>query len=362
MLYDIAEEMHTNGVDCILICGRELNRKGIFTSIIVFNEYERSSALSRLSSWLKFTRNTHLWLKVNADSYSSIFMVSNPPFNLYIPLFNKKIRNKNTSYLIYDLYPDIFRKMMPFISLIPSFIMKILNKRSFQYINNIYTPSEGLKSAVRKYTDKKITTVYNWTNLDLIRPIPKYENRFLRMHQLQDKFIVLYSGNLGKTHDTDTLLKCTELTKDNNSIAYVFIGHGDGMNKVLNKIQEGSKNIYYFPWQEDEMFLHSIACGDLAWVGYRKGFEEYSIPSKLPFFLASGTPVISIGEKESELTKLITNNKAGYHIANGASQELAALLQELQNNPDDKMKLHCIETASKLFSRENAKILNANVS
>ena len=82
----------------------------------------------------------------------------------------------------------------------------------------------------------------------------------------------------------------------------------------------------------------------------------------MPFFLASGTPVISIGEKESELTKLITNNKAGYHIANGASQELAALLQELQNNPDDKMKLHCIETASKLFSRENAKILNANVS
>lgn len=362
MLYDIAEEMHTTGVDCILICGRALNRKGVFSKVIVMNEYNRSSAFSRLLSWIKFTRNTHQWLKTNANSYSSIFMVSNPPFNLYIPLFNKKTQDKKISYLIYDLYPDIFRKMMPFISFIPSFLMKVMNKKSFPYINNIYTPSEGLKSAVQKYTDKNITTIYNWTNLDLIRPIPKSENRFVLQHQLQDKFIVLYSGNLGKTHDTDTLLNCAELTKDHHSIAYVFIGHGEGMNKVQNKIRQGSKNIYYFPWQDDEMFLHSISCGDLAWVGYLKGYEEYSIPSKLPFFLASGTPVVSIGEIESELTQLITVNNVGYHIANGASENLAMLLQQLQENPDDKMKAQCIAVASKLFSRNNAKMFNAHVS
>lgn len=64
-----------------------------------------------------------------------------------------------------------------------------------------------MRSAVAQYVDvEKIKVIYNWVHTEHIKPIEKIDNIFLKEHHLEDKFIVLYSGNMGMTHDIDILV------------------------------------------------------------------------------------------------------------------------------------------------------------
>lgn len=356
LLCDIAQEYKNIGYNCTLICGNRITGDEVFDKVITFTSYDRSSALSRLQTWWKFYKEAKLWLKENTSSFDELFLVSNPPLLFYLPHFHSPLQSKKLHALVYDLYPDILHKMFSSaLTWLPGIILAGLNKKSLKLFANIYTPSETLSKTVRAYTTNKVTTVYNWSDFSKIAIVPSGANRFLKENNLLDKFIVLYSGNLGRTHDVKTMLACSRLTVNKPEIAYVFIGAGEGMEEIKKMIADGSKNIYCFNWQDETMFSYSISCGDLAWVGYKKGFEDFSIPSKLPYYLASGTPVIMIGETGSELAMLLTNNKIGYAVTNDDASTLASIITNAVKNKDVAMKERCRNFAATYFSKANAK-------
>lgn len=45
-------------------------------------------------------------------------------------------------------------------------------------------------------------------------------------HQLTEKFVVMYSGNLGITHDIESIVLTAEILKENTAIQFVIIGDG----------------------------------------------------------------------------------------------------------------------------------------
>jgi glycosyltransferase involved in cell wall biosynthesis len=174
------------------------------------------------------------------------------------------------------------------------------------------------------------------------------------LNKIVSKFIVLYSGNLGITHDVDTIVNAASLIKD-PEIEFIFIGEGTGMNSVDNAILNASSNIKRFGWQTESMFSHSIAAGNVAIVSYKNGMEGYSIPSKLPFYFATGTPVIMIGNPQSELGSIILENKLGWVVPNEHSEDLVKLLNQLKSNGFNDYKESVIN-----FVKEKWSLLNAN--
>jgi glycosyltransferase involved in cell wall biosynthesis len=231
--------------------------------------------------------------------------------------------------------------------------MKYLNKVNFNLADKLFTPSMSLSKAVENYTKNSVETIYNWTDSTSILPVLKSENKFLIENNINSKIIVIYSGNLGITHDVDTIINSTLLIKD-PEIDFIFIGEGTGMTQVDNTILKGSENIKRFGWQPDAMFSHSIAAGDVAIVSYKNGMEGYSIPSKLPFYFATGTPVIMIGNPQSELGSIILENKLGWVVPNDQPEELAKLLVQLKSTGFDDYKTRVIN-----FVKENWSLLNA---
>lgn len=350
MLLDIAAAKKDAGYDCILISGKKTGSK-FFISEVELTSYNRASAFTRLHTWLSFFRQTLRWLKLNVYSSDELFIVSNPPFNLYIPWFQKKMRQNKIDLLIYDLYPDIIQKMSTLFAIVPSRILSSLNRKSFNLAAAIYTPSQTLSNAVNKYTDKKAITVYNWVNTDEYIPISKRENKFLKANNLSDKFIVLYSGNLGRTHDWQTIKGAAHQLIGNPIIQFVFIGDGENMDELK---RNASSNMHFFDWQEPEVFTHSIAGGDLAWIGYLKGFEDYSIPSKLPFYLSTGTPVISIGNRNSELADILVRNSMGYAVESNDVETLCSLILKSEAEAEALPRNEARQYAVQHFSSKNA--------
>ena len=73
----------------------------------------------------------------------------------------------------------------------------------------------------------------------LIRP---GANNFARRTDLQDKFVVMYSGNHSPVHPLDTLMQAAEFLKDDGSMAFCFIGGGSEFKRVKQWAEKGKRS------------------------------------------------------------------------------------------------------------------------
>jgi glycosyltransferase involved in cell wall biosynthesis len=328
MLNDIALVYQSEGWYTTLLCGELPPATDGFSEVVQGTVYNRHGIKNRLTTWYKFTTETKAFAKSNVGKFNRIFLVSNPPSLLYLTrLFKKLNRQAEIELLVYDLYPDILTTyagevISPFL-----FPLRYLNRKRLSVASKVYTPSLSLSKAVGTYFVGEVDTIYNWVDVTAYQPIDKKVNRFLRMNNIHESLTILYSGNLGKTHDIDTICEASLRLKSDDK-CFLFIGHGEGMRQLKTKVKN-NQHFYFFGWQPEELFIHSIASGDVAIVSYLPGAEGYSIPSKLPYYFATGTPVIMIGNPDSELGRLITENKLGWCFKNGDAKALADLLNSL---------------------------------
>ena len=62
--------------------------------------------------------------------------------------------------------------------------------------------------------------------MDSLSRIRKTENPFILKHNLLDKFVVMYSGNIGFTHNVESIIEIAEEIKENEDIIFLIIGEG----------------------------------------------------------------------------------------------------------------------------------------
>ena len=203
--------------------------------IIKTVKYNKSSTLERLLSWIGAF--IHLLFVVWFRGRScELFLVSNPPLTTFIPLFTRK----KYSILVYDLYPDsLFSQgFVKHDSFISRWWSK-KNRKVFAKAENVFTISDDMKRMVAQYVDAgKIKVVYNWAHNEHLKPVEKACNTFLKQLKLEDKFIVLYSGNMGMTHDIDVLVDVANALKENKIIHFLFIGEGAKKAIIEQKIAD----------------------------------------------------------------------------------------------------------------------------
>ena len=159
-------------------------------------------------------------------------------------------------------------------------------------------------------------------------------NRLRRDWQLEDKFVVLYSGNLGLAHEFDTLLRGVEqVHRALPSLRIVFIGRGNRLAEVRRRVRElGIEPIVRFSnLLPPERVPESIGMADVAVVTLRPAFEGLVVPSKLQGYMARGIPVLYIGP-DSDVGRFIERSSGGISVPCGDVERVAATLAELAAN------------------------------
>ena len=270
--------------------------------IIKTIKYNKNSTIKRLFTWIGAF--IHLLFVVwSRGKDCHLVLVSNPPLNVFIPLFTRK----KFSYVVYDLYPDsLFSQgFIKRDSIIGRWWIN-QNKKVFAKAECIFTLSEDMKKAVAQYvSEDKVRIVYNWAHNEHMRPIQKQDNTFLVKHNLQDKFIVLYSGNMGMTHDIDIMVDVANRMKDNQRIHFLFIGEGAKRPIIEKKITEyGLTNCTVLPFQPLEVLPYSMGAADIAVVTTDAKQSGLSVPSKTYTYLATGATLLCLADDNTELGKL----------------------------------------------------------
>lgn len=142
-------------------------------------------------------------------------------------------------------------------------------------------------------------------------------------------FTVLYSGNIGRCHDMDTILEAAEQLQ-NEPIQFVFIGDGAKRESCVDQISTlGLSNCQFLPYQEKQVLPYSLTAGDLSLVSISPGMEGLIAPSKLYSILAAGRPIAAICEPHSYLRQLLAEAKCGAAFNNGDGTGLAKFIRSL---------------------------------
>jgi glycosyltransferase involved in cell wall biosynthesis len=173
----------------------------------------------------------------------------------------------------------------------------------------------------------RIVEIPNWATgkLGLILGA---ENSLLREWQLGDKFVVLYSGNLGLAHEFETLLRGVELAhRSLPALRLIFIGRGSRLAEVKRRVGElGIESVVRFSEPlASERLPESFGIAQLAIVTLQPGFEGLVVPSKLQGYMARGIPVLYIGP-DSDVDQFIKRSSGGISIPCGHAQGVASTL------------------------------------
>jgi glycosyltransferase involved in cell wall biosynthesis len=332
--------------------GTALNSK---VKIKYLKSYNRSGNLVKFYSWFIFHLQSLFYIFFKYRK-SKLYLVSNPPINI----FTFGITKRDYAYLIYDLYPQVLVKnnLIGTSSWLYNYWMR-LNKKMFDNAKHVFTLSDGMKAHL-KYISRhqEVQVVPVWTNTTFFNDIPIEENIFIKNNHLEGKFIVGYSGNLGKTHPVEKIIEIAEFLQNTNDIQFLIIGDGE-KKLMLEKIQAQKKlpNLKILDFQATKLFPHVLAAVDIGVVTLEINATDLSVPSKTFDLMSAGKPILSIAGNDSELAAIIATNHIGQNFDENASiEQMAAYILKLKSNLDLYGEIsENSKRNSQKYTQENAK-------
>jgi colanic acid biosynthesis glycosyl transferase WcaI len=171
----------------------------------------------------------------------------------------------------------------------------------------------------------KITVAHNWVDGCLISPRP-----FPRPSPL----VLLYSGNLGRAHDTATVGECMRLLSDAERFQFIFTGGGSGRAALeVDCYSRQAVNVHFLPYKHHEALANHLGRCHLGLITQGASTCGTVVPSKTYGLMAAGRPFIFIGPSEATPARLIKAHRCGWHIEPGNSRGLVDLLELLARNP-----------------------------
>ncbi len=214
------------------------------------------------------------------------------------------------------------------------YILRSLAGKSYQDARGIVTLGPCATRLMRNYfiPEHRIHEVPNWAFRD-IHSVKKTENPFVSEHGLQDKFVVLYSGNLGLGHEIDAIARVVKEAQQYDDILFLFIGAGRGMELLREKLKEQS-NVRFLPFLPESELANSLSAASVHYVSLREPFSGVMVPSKIYGCFASGRPVIYEGPEGSTVAEMIGGANCGAVVRNGDSEGLLSAILEYRNNPE----------------------------
>jgi colanic acid biosynthesis glycosyl transferase WcaI len=230
-----------------------------------------------------------------------------------------------------DLYPDaaIAAGVMKNKRLI-SFFLK-MEKFLYQKSHHISVITKGFQQTLfsKGVPDSKVQVIPVWADPDEVRPMPR-QNTFRQAHDLKDKFVVMYAGNIGLTSCIEDVLKAAEILLARTDIQFVIVGEGIKKHTLETAVHDKHlTNITILPYQPREFLSEMLAAADIHLVTLNAGAALSSMPSKVFSAMASARPVLTVAPTESELASIIAEAGCGWMVRPGEPIALAKTVAQL---------------------------------
>ncbi|MDZ5784218.1 glycosyltransferase family 4 protein [Marinococcus luteus] len=287
-----------------------------------------------------------LRMLVKETEVDVIYTVSQPPIlGGLIGTIGKRMKKAKHIYNIQDFNPEQAEAVSYSPSPIVTKIAAEVDKLNCRYADmNIVVGSDMAATLQNRFNTgtPDYEVIHNWVDEEDLVPKPRTDKgvaAFLHEKQLEDKFIVMYSGNLGLFYDLENIIRITEAFREYRDIAFVFIGEGAKKKEMEDYAQANRlENVYFFPYEPKERIKYSLNAADVHLVVNQKGIKGVSVPSKIYGVLAVGKPVLGVLENGSEAAVIIERSGAGVVIEPGRYEEIIDAVYMYYHLPEEDRK------------------------
>jgi colanic acid biosynthesis glycosyl transferase WcaI len=205
--------------------------------------------------------------------------------------------------------------------------------------------------AARGIPKSKCCVIENWADGNAIQPKPTTASVLRSRLNLADRFVVCYSGNLGRAHEFETLLAAAKTLKDDSKFMFLIIGSGAKLDGLKRAVAEHAlEHVIFLPYQPREDLEDSLTAADVHLVSLLPAVEGLIVPSKLYGILAAGRPLIFIGDADGEIGRVIQRAGCGRIVSVGDSHALAGTLRSLATDSQSRAQMGA--RARSIFCKE----------
>lgn len=300
----------------------------------------RHRVISRLMNALIFFLFSFFYLLFKVPKESVVVVMSDPPLMSVFVGFVSKIKRFEFVIWSQDLYPEIASACQKIKK--NGFLYKLLfslRNWSFSSAKVIIAVSEDMRTYLLSSGLKKdkVKVIYNWYKPFLISKSKSSDDLFSD-YRTGGQILVGYFGNLGLVHDYKTVKATIQASVDIN-VRFLFVGCGLRSMDLQSGLSEDSLEkcafLRYFPRENLHEGLRSV---DVHWFSLLPECKNYVMPSKFYGILASGKPCIFVGDKDSEVARIIEDNDLGMIISPGDSKSFLEAINFYKENPSEREK------------------------
>ncbi|WP_203227540.1 glycosyltransferase family 4 protein [Calorimonas adulescens] len=275
-----------------------------------------------------------------ADKLDVIFSISQPPvLGGLLGVLGKILRKSKFIYNIQDFNPEQIEAVNYSKNKFVINLMRRVDNFSCNKADKVVVVGRDIKETVVKrnktFYIKKCEVINNWINEKEMYPLPKdsvLAKSFIEKNGLGDKFIIMYSGNIGLYYDLENIIKIVPYFHRYPEICFVFVGEGAKKKEVVEWCNRNNvTNVKFIPYQPKEEIIYSLNAADVYIVTNVKGIKGVSVPSKIYGVMAVGKSILGILEKRSEARNLIEDSNCGICVESGDYEEIKNKIEYLYN-------------------------------
>lgn len=221
-------------------------------------------------------------------------------------------------------------------------VFEALEKFAYHTAHTISVITDGFTENLvgKGIATSKIRCIPNWVDVNFIQPLPSESNSFRRAYGLEDKFVVMYSGNIALTQGLETVIRAAARLRYLPDIVFVIVGEQKalaGLQKVC--AEYGVDNVLLLPFQPREQLPEMLAAADAGLVIQKSNVVAFNMPSKIQVLLASGRPIVASVPLTGTAAKAVQQSGGGVVVSPEQPELLADAIVNLYSDPDQVAEL-----------------------
>jgi glycosyltransferase involved in cell wall biosynthesis len=340
LLTQLTEDLSEQGHDITVITSRFSylgeadpwpetgEHRGVHIRRVWSTNFGRRSGAGRLIDYLTFYLSA-LWATLRSDGITWLIVMADPPLLSVLAAVARPFLHCRAACWLQDVFPQVaiqcgvLKK-----GLLSSWISRVA-RWSLESLDSIVVVGRCMEQKLLRegFSGRNLRRISNWADGSQLLPLDREANPFVSTHGLQQRFVLMYSGNLGVVHEVDTIedvLRCTNVL---THFTMCVIGDGAHRARLQQVVQaERWTHVLFLPYQPEQSLRFSLTAAHVHLVTLKPDMTGLSVPSKIYGILAAGRPVIFIGPEDSEAASIVREAMCGVVVRPGDHQAVVRML------------------------------------
>ena len=300
------------------------------------SRFGRGNLFGRLADYLTFYVSAPLKILALASRGGVVVAKTDPPIISVPIMVVARLRGAKLVNWLQDLFPEVAGALgMKLGGGAGMGMLTWLRDRSLRAAAaNVVLGSRMAAIVTAHAPQSRVRVVANWSPAADIAPLPRSANPLAAQWQMTDRFIIGYSGNLGRAHELGILLDAAERLRHRLDIVFLIIGGGNQKESLQqDAIRRGLVNVLFKPYQPKDQLKFSLTLPDVHLVSLKPSLEGLIVPSKFYSSIAAGRAVLFIGDADGEIARVVARGGCGVTVGPDDARGLANAIELLRDEP-----------------------------